>query len=85
MADYYWAAPADVRRDVREDEWISADGGRLRIADMTDSHLFFALAKGYRGEYGAGGFAARQMPKLEAEAARRLAEKTRPVRVEGFR
>lgn len=88
MADYYTSVhyeldmvPSehrpDWRRDVRQDEWVSGDGARVRIQDMTDSHLFFSLAKGYRGEYGPRSVAQSRMPALEAEAKRRLRAKTK--------
>lgn len=67
----------DWRRDVRADEWVSGDGARVKIADMTDAHLFFSLAKGYRGEYGPRSVAQSRMPSLEAEAKRRLRAKGR--------
>jgi hypothetical protein len=70
----------DWRRDVRQDEWVSGDGARVKIADMTDSHLFFSLAKGYRGEYGPRSVAQSRMPSLEAEAKRRLQAKTKGAR-----
>lgn len=32
-------------------EWTCGDGRRIRVIDMDDAHLFFALAKGFRNEY----------------------------------
>lgn len=82
MADYYSAPDFDLedfepprRGPPAEDEWASADGRRVKIADMTDSHLFFSLAKGYRGEYGPRSVAQARMPALEAEARGRLAKR----------
>lgn len=53
--------------------WESARGG-LSMRTMSNSHVFFALAKGLRGEYSDG----RSMHALEAEAIRRLLERFRP-------
>jgi hypothetical protein len=77
MSDYYDRPrrQPDARVDLQPDEWVSGDGARIKIADMTDAHLFFSLAKGYRGEYGPGSVAQSRMPSLEAEAKRRLRAK----------
>jgi len=77
--DYYGGPPArqqpDARADLRPDEWVQGDGGRIKIRDMADAHLFFAIAKGYRDEYRPGSTAAVRMPALEREAKRRLESK----------
>lgn len=64
-----------LRRAVEAMEtarWESARGG-TGVREMSDSHVFFALAKGLRGEYSDG----RSMHALEAEAIRRLLERFR--------
>lgn len=53
------------------DEWLSQNGSRMSTREMSQSHLYFALAKAYRGEYPAAEFRGRT-DKLEAEALRRL-------------
>lgn len=55
-------------------EWITGDGSKVRVQVMNDSHLFYAIAKGMRGEYGA----ARTITHLKNEALRRLIGGTRP-------
>lgn len=65
----------DARTDLRPDEWVQGDGARIKIRDMADAHLFFAIAKGYRDEYRPGSTAAVRMPALEREAKRRLESK----------
>jgi hypothetical protein len=85
MSDYYDRGPRrrpqpDARVDLQPDEWVSGDGSRIKISDMTDAHLFFSLAKGYRNEYGPRSVAQSRMPALEAEAKRRLRAKTKESR-----
>lgn len=82
MSDYYCESdyygfdlPPRRRPPPAEDEWACADGRHMKIADMTDSHLFFSLAKGCRGEYGPRSVAQARMPALEAEARVRLAKR----------
>ncbi len=53
--------------------WTSQDGRELRVQAMSDSHLFYALAKGRRGEYGTWSEGAFKVKALESEALRRLA------------
>lgn len=50
--------------------WTSADGRCTRVQDMNTAHLFFAIAKGCRGEYPPS--YARSTIHLENEALRRL-------------
>lgn len=54
------------------DTWHTHDGRDLPVQAMALSHLFFALAKHYRGEYPHGSLARRGVEGLQAEALRRL-------------
>lgn len=54
-------------------KWKSQDGSEISVQGMGLAHLFFALAKGYRGEYGHGSVQGR-MGALESEALRRLSK-----------
>lgn len=46
----------------------SGRGGDISLRQMSDSHVLYALAKGYRGEYSDG----RSLHELQCEAFRRL-------------
>lgn len=48
--------------------WITGDGTPIRVQAMHGAHLFYAIAKGLRCEYGAG----RSLTHLKNEALRRL-------------
>lgn len=52
--------------------WTQADGTKIRVQAMSDSHLHFALAKAYRNEYGTSADRLTGIDALKAEAARRL-------------
>lgn len=56
-----------------DDLWLSENGRSIKTREMHKSHLYFALAKAYRGEYPSGEFKGR-VDKLEVEALRRLSE-----------
>lgn len=58
--------PNQVRR------WTTGDGTRIPVGNMTDSHLFYALAKAKRGEYPDTASRATGVCALELEAFRRL-------------
>lgn len=58
----------------KDAEWITGAGARIRVQAMHDSHLFYAIAKGMRGEYGP----ARTITHLKNEALRRLIGGTWP-------
>jgi hypothetical protein len=51
-------------------EWVTGRGEHVRVQAMAGSHLFYAIAKGYRGEYPTQ--YARALVHLENEALRRL-------------
>jgi hypothetical protein len=53
-------------------EWSTGDGTRIRVRDMTNSHLHYALAKAYRNEYPDYVSRSAGIAALKAEAARRL-------------
>lgn len=59
--------------------WTSQDGRETLVRGMSPSHLHYALAKGYRGEYIDGSIAKRNFPALEAEALRRLVKAHYPI------
>lgn len=59
--------------DMVDAIWQASDGA-VYICQMTDAHLFFALAKGYRGEY-VNLVHQRALPALEKEAQFRLVRK----------
>lgn len=52
--------------------WTTADGSKVRVQAMSDSHLHYALAKAYRGEYPDSASRLAGIDALKAEAARRL-------------
>lgn len=52
--------------------WTTGDGSKVRVQAMSDSHLHFALAKAYRGEYVDSASRLAGIDALKAEAARRL-------------
>lgn len=52
--------------------WTTGDGTKVRVQAMSDSHLHFALAKAYRGEYIDSASRLAGIDALKAEAARRL-------------
>jgi hypothetical protein len=52
--------------------WTNGDGSRVEVTKMTDAHLHYAIAKGYRGEYQDAKCRALGLPALKREAARRL-------------
>jgi hypothetical protein len=54
----------------KDAEWCKGDGNAIRVQAMSGSHLFYAIAKGYRGEYPP--HYARSLVHLENEALRRL-------------
>lgn len=56
-----------------EPMWTCGDGKRIPVKSMTDSHLFFAIAKAFRDEYPDSKSRADGVAALKAEAARRLA------------
>lgn len=52
--------------------WTTGDGSRIQVGAMTDSHLFYALAKARRGEYPDTASRATGVRALKLEAFRRL-------------
>jgi hypothetical protein len=74
----HWTGVAElvkVRTETKKSEqamWTCGDGKRVKVRDMTDSHLFFAIAKGRRGEYPDSVTRKAGVEALEAEALRRL-------------
>jgi hypothetical protein len=58
-----------------ESTWTQADGAKVRVQGMSDSHLHYALAKAYRNEYGTSIDRLTGIDALKAEAARRLLAK----------
>lgn len=52
--------------------WTTQDGRKIRVQDMSDSHLHFAIAKAYRGEFGTPADRKTGIAALKIEAARRL-------------
>jgi len=54
----------------KDAEWMTGRGEIVRVQAMSGSHLFYAIAKGYRGEYPPQ--YARALIHLENEAMRRL-------------
>lgn len=68
-------AAAKINQMIRERAdglWTTGDGSRVPVASMTDSHLFYALAKARRGEYPDTYSRKVEVSTLEAEALRRL-------------
>lgn len=66
---------ASLRRFVgqhTDSTWTTADGSKVRVQAMSDSHLHYALAKAYRGEYPDSASRLAGIDALKAEAARRL-------------
>jgi hypothetical protein len=66
---------AQLRRDVArfaDATWTQADGAKIRVQAMSDSHLHFALAKAYRGEFAVSADRMTGIEALKAEATRRL-------------
>lgn len=53
--------------------WRSQDGRETPVQSMSQAHLLYALAKGYRGEYAPRSWAADKFEALESELLRRLA------------
>jgi hypothetical protein len=51
-------------------EWVTGRGEHVRVQAMNGAHLFYAIAKGYRGEYPSQ--YSRSLVHLENEALRRL-------------
>jgi hypothetical protein len=62
----------DLIRTKAEGLWTTGDGGRVPVAGMSDSHLFYALAKARRGEYPDTYSRKVEVRTLEAEVLRRL-------------
>lgn len=52
--------------------WTTGDGSKVRVSAMSDSPLFFALAKAFRGEYYVSADRQKGIEALKLEAARRL-------------
>lgn len=57
----------------RGQSWTCGDGKRVPINEMSDSHLFYALAKARRSEYPDSWSRQVGVQALEGEALRRLA------------
>lgn len=53
-------------------KWTTGDGSRVEVGGMTDSHLFYALAKAGRGEYPDCKSRQTGIRALKIEAFRRL-------------
>lgn len=68
-------AAAKINQMIRERAdglWTTGDGSRVRVDAMSDSHLFYALAKARRGEYPDTYSRKVEVSALEAEVLRRL-------------
>lgn len=78
MSEYYSyeephrVADSEIVRDAREDKWTTGDGSRIPVSEMTDQHLYFALAKSHRNEYPDARSKASGRAVLEKEVRRRL-------------
>jgi hypothetical protein len=59
--------------------WTCSDGRRVPVRTMSDSHLFYAIAKARRGEYPDSYSRKTGVEALEREALRRLAGKVAGV------
>jgi hypothetical protein len=59
-------------RENHDGTWTTGDGTRVRVQAMSDSHLFYAIAKGRRGEYPDSYSRRTGIRALEVEALRRL-------------
>jgi hypothetical protein len=72
-------AAARINALIRKDAdalWTTGDGSRVPVKAMSDSHLFYALAKAKRGEYPDSYSRKVQVGTLESEALRRLLKVT---------
>lgn len=58
--------------DHKLTEWTCGDGKRVRVSEMNDSHLFYAIAKAFRQEYPDARTREVGIDALKAEALRRL-------------
>lgn len=82
MSEYYSyeephrVADSEIARDAREDKWTTGDGSRIPVSEMTDQHLFFALAKSHRNEYPDARSKASGRRVLEKEAFARLLDRS---------
>lgn len=56
-------------------KWTGGDGTRIAVSRMSESHLFYALAKARRGEYPDSYSRQTGIEALEVEAFRRLRER----------
>lgn len=63
-------------RERADGLWTTGDGSRVRVDAMSDSHLFYAIAKARRGEYPDTYSRKVEISTLEAEALRRLLKVT---------
>lgn len=63
---------ADLTEPNQLQKWTTGDGSRVEVCTMTNSHLFYALAKAQRGEYPDSASRATGVRALKIEAFRRL-------------
>jgi hypothetical protein len=61
--------------------WTTGDGGRVSIRYMSNSHLFYAIAKAHRGEYPDQHARRTGVDALKREALRRLAKTVAGVKL----
>jgi hypothetical protein len=53
-------------------EWTCGDGRRVKVREMENAHLFYAIAKGMRNEYPCSLSRKTGIEALRAEAVRRI-------------